>query len=348
MTVRRIRTLLLKFAAPAALAVVLAASGGCDWTRTQYPQTSLTPTSDYARDIDAILNQQVFWVVVIFVLVQGMIIVTVLRFRARPGAPDPKPVHGNTALEIAWTIAPAIILALVAVPTVQTIYRTQAPAAKDAIQVKVIGHQWWWEFQYPDLGITTASELHVPVGKTVNVAIETADVLHSFWFPAIGGKRDAIPSHTNYMWFKPDSLGVFMGQCAELCGTSHANMRMRLFVDTPEQFEAWVAHQKEPASDPDSVTNAAAWQGRKVWGDQICFTCHTVNGVENAVGIVGPNLTHVGSRTAIAGSIYPNDAEHLAKWISNAPAAKPGSLMPNLGLNDEQVKALVAYLQSLK
>ena len=342
MTVRRIRELLRH----ATMAAALALLAGC--TRHDFPQTTLEPTSQYGREIDAILHQQVFWVVVIFVLVQALTLIAVLRFRARPGAPEPKPVHGNTALEVTWTIAPAIVLALVAVPTVQVIFRTQAPAPRGALQVKVTGHQWWWEFQYPDLGIVTGSELHVPVGKTVNVAIESADVIHSFWIPAIGGKRDAVPARTNHVWFTPDSVGVFLGQCAEMCGTSHANMRLKLFVDTPEAFAAWVAHQQQAAVKPDSATSPLAFRGSQLFTEQICFTCHTIHGVDAAVGVVGPNLTHVASRSGIAGEIYPNTPDNLAKWIANAPSRKPGSIMPDLNLTPDQVQALVAYLQTLK
>src|SRR2546428_3807800 len=170
---------------------------GC--TLEQYPQSSLHPRSDYARWIQALLETEVLWVVVIFALVMGLLLYAATRSRNRPGAPEPKHVHGNTVLEIAWTIAPAIVLALVAVPTVLTIYKTQGAPPPGALKVKVVGHQWWWEFQYPELGITTADELHIPVGKTVTFDITTADVLHSFWFPAMGGKRDAVPAHVNHM-----------------------------------------------------------------------------------------------------------------------------------------------------
>jgi cytochrome c oxidase subunit 2 len=346
MPYRRLRALLARAAAAAVLAALAAASAGCNWARSQYPQTALTPTSDYARSIDVILRQQVFWVVVIFVVVQALVIVAVVRFRARPGAPDPKPVHGHTGLEIAWTIAPAVILALVAVPTVQTIFRTQAPAPKGALQVHAIGHQWWWEFDYPELGIKTGREMHVPVGRVVNIQLTSADVIHSFWFPAIGGKRDAIPTRTNYIWFTPDSTGVFLGQCAELCGVSHANMRMKLFVDTPEQYAAWVARQKSLPVEADSVRTPLAYQGEQLFKGQACIGCHTIEGV--SAGVIGPNLTHVGSRTAIAGAIYDNTDDNLQKWISNPPGRKPGSLMPNLGLNPEQVRALAAYLRTLQ
>ena len=324
----------------AALSLILLA--GC--TLHQFPQSSLNPQSNYAQWVQELLEQLTFWVVVIFVAVQGLLIFAVLRFRSRPGAPEPKPIHGNTALEIAWTIAPAIILTLVAVPTVLTIYRTQSPPPVGSLKVKVVGHQWWWEFQYPELGFTTASEMIVPVGRPVAVDIESADVMHSFWFPAMGGKRDAIPSRTNHLWFTPDSLGDFPGQCAELCGISHANMRMRLSVVTPTQFEAWVSGQRGPPMEPDSTSPAG--EGKQTFAQSACVACHTIQGI--SAGVVGPNLTHFGSRHTIAGAMYESNPSNLGKWLENPPARKPGTLMLNLGLSPQQISNLVAYLQSLK
>lgn len=331
------------FRLAAGLLILGAASlAGC--ALQDYPQSTLHPHSDYARGIQRLLETLVLWVVIIFVLVEGALIWTVVRFRSRPGAAEPKHVHGNTMLEVAWTIAPALILAFVAVPTVLTIFKTQAKAPKGALEIKVIGHQWWWEFQYPEYGITTASEMHIPVGRPVAVSLETADVIHSFWFPIVGGKRDVVPSHINHMWFTADSVGEFPGQCAELCGVSHANMRMKLFVRTPEEFQAWTAAQKALPVEPD--TTSLAGKGKAVFLEVGCVACHTIEGI--SPGNIGPNLTHVGSRTTIAGSIYPNDPDHLAKWITDPQARKPGATMLNLGLNPEQVSALVAYLQSLK
>ena len=316
----------------------------CGCALKDYPQSTLHPQSDYAWGIQRLLETLVFWVVVIFVLVEGALIWTVVRFRSRPGTPDPKPVHGNTTLEIAWTIAPALILAFVAVPTVLTIFKTQSKAPAGALEIKVIGHQWWWEFQYPEFGFNTASEMHVPVGRPISLTLETADVLHSFWFPAMGGKRDVVPARTNHMWFTADSLGEFPGQCAELCGTSHANMRAKLYVHPPEDFQAWVAAQQAPPVEPDSTSLAG--RGKQVYLEVGCVACHTIRDV--SPGILGPDLTHVGSRTSLAGAIFPNDTDHLAKWLADPQARKPGATMLNLGLNPDQIAALVAYLQSLK
>jgi cytochrome c oxidase subunit 2 len=323
----------------AALGLFLA---GC--AEKDYPQSAIHPRSDYARWIQDLLELQVIWVVIIFVITMALLLYAVLRFRTRPGAPDPKPVHGNTVLEVAWTIAPAIILALVAIPTVVTIYKTQGAPPPNALKVTVIAHQWWWEFQYPELGIVTANEMHVPVGRTVAFDLKTADVIHSFWFPAAGGKRDAVPNRLHHMWFTPDSVGTYPGQCGEFCGLSHGNMRMKMMVRTPEEFEAWVAQQQAGPAEPDSASLAG--QGKAFFMRSACIACHTVKGV--SAGVLGPNLTHVGSRTSIAAGLFPNDTEHLGRWISDAPAMKPGALMLKMSLPPDQNAAIVAYLQSLK
>ena len=329
-----------------ALVPFLLLAAGC--TRHDYPQSSLHPQADYAWGIQHLLEQLTFWVVVIFALVQLGLIYVMIRFRARPGAPMPKPVHGNTALEIAWTIAPAVILALVAVPTVMSIFATQTKPVPGALHVRVIGHQWWWEFQYPDLGVTTADELHIPVRQPVYVDIESADVIHSFWFPSMGGKRDAIPARVNHLAFTADSLGEFPGQCAELCGLSHANMRMKLMVEPPETFQAWVAAQKAPPAEPDSTSPAGL--GKVEFTNGVCITCHTIDGV--SAGVLGPNLTHFGSRTTFAGSLFENNAHNLGKWLTAPQDQKPGVIMNwktlSVSLTPAQVNALIAYLQSLK
>ncbi len=338
------RTRLLPFLASLAVLPLLLLAG-C--TRQEYPQSSLHPTSDYSGWIQHLNVILIVWVVIIFVIVQGLLIVAVVKFRARPDAPPPRHVHGHTGLEIAWTIAPAIILALVAVPTVLTIWKTQTLPPGQPLKVKVVGHQWWWEFQYPDLGITTASEMHVPLQQTVVVDIESADVIHSFWFPAVAGKRDAVPGHTNHIWFTPDSLGTFPGQCAEFCGLSHANMRMKLMVETREDFDRWVADQKQAPAEPDSTTLAG--EGKRIYAQAACIACHTVEGV--SAGVIGPNLSHIGSRTTLAGGLFPNTPDEMARWIADAPGRKPGAIMfplAQLGITQDQIPAIVAYLQSLK
>jgi cytochrome c oxidase subunit 2 len=321
-------------------AVFLAGCGG------RFPQSTLAPHSDFGRAIDRLFTDIFWWAALVFVVVETLLLVAIVRFRHRPGRPAPKPTHGHTLLEIAWTIAPAVILVFVAVPTVRTIFVTAGTAPADALKVEVIGHQWWWEYRYPELGIVTADEMHVPLGRPVQVAITSADVIHSFWAPMLGGKRDAIPGHVNHIAFRADSAGEYWGQCAEFCGASHANMRLRVFVDSGPAFETWVRDQQAAPAPPSP--GSAAEQGRAVFARSACIGCHTIQGV--SAGVIGPNLTHVGSRRTLAGGMFPNDSAHLAQWIADAPALKPGSIMTRMKppLTDADIAALVAYLQSLQ
>ena len=215
-----------------------------------FPQSTLHPRSDFARATDVLFTDIFWWAAAVFVVVEALLVVALVRFRHREGRPAPKPTHGHTLMEIAWTLAPAAILVFVAVPTVRTIFATAGEAPADAVKVEVIGHQWWWEFRYLDLGLTTANELHLPVSKPVRIAITSADVIHSFWIPRLGGKRDAIPGKTNYIAFRADSTGDYSGQCAEFCGASHGNMRLRVIVDSDSGFGAWAQAQLGPAATP--------------------------------------------------------------------------------------------------
>jgi cytochrome c oxidase subunit 2 len=425
-----------------ALVLGLAACGGV------YPNSTFNPNTEYNAAIDALFSKLLFWGTVVFVGVEVALVYTIFRFRRRPGGATPKQVHGNTVLEITWTAIPAVILIFIAIPTVRTIFKTQAKAAPDALQVEVIGHQWWWEFRYPQYGITTANELYLPTGKTASFQLKTVDVLHSFWIPQMGGKRDLISNRTNYLWFTPNAdlpTSAWNGFCAEFCGPSHANMRFRVFTVTPAEFEQWAAHQKQAAIFPAAVaapaTSSAAvapvpsgagaapvllaslqqnapaapaadstkpapaevpvWvfpreklekefkhviptapittaisfdegllakgdaaRGKDIYSKSTCIGCHAIKGNPMSAGVVGPNLTHVGTRYTIAGGLYPNDAKHLAYWIKSAPHMKPGSLMPTMGkgltdpvrknvvtmggLTDADIADIVAYLQALK
>jgi cytochrome c oxidase subunit 2 len=242
----RPRWLATRGAGAAALTVALLALSACG---ADYPNSVFHSRTDFNRDTDALFQLIIKLGVVVFILVFALLIVTMWKYRTRPGQREPEHVHGNTTLEILWTIIPALVLLWIAVPTVRTIFKTQAPAPAGSLQVQVVGHQWWWEFKYPELGITTANELYLPKGRTVNFELKTVDVIHSFWIPALGGKRDLIANHTNHIWFTPDSLTekAFNGVCVEYCGASHANMRFRAFVVDAADFDSWAAHQKTPA-----------------------------------------------------------------------------------------------------
>ncbi len=306
------------------------------------PQNTLAPAGEVARDILS-LFRLIFWMAaVVFVVVQGLLIYAIIRFRRRPGdTAMPAQVHGNTPLEVAWTIAPAIVLAVIAVPTIQTIGKlAEPPDDKPIVQVNVTGHQWWWEFQFPELGVLTANELHIPVGSRVDATLRSADVIHSFWVPRLSGKSDVFPgTRTTSRWFDADAPGEYQGQCAELCGASHALMKFRVIAQTQADFDAWVRSQKASAA-------ATTGAGPTLFTNRGCGACHTIEGL--AQGKVGPNLTHLASRGTLAAGMLTRTDANIAKWLANPPAIKPGSKMPNLGLAENEIQTLVAYLQSLK
>jgi len=448
-----------------------------------HPNTTLVPHSDLGREIDFLWDRLLLLGTIVFILVEGVLLFVVFKYRRRENQGTPPQTHGSTKLEIAWTLIPAVILVFIAVPTVRTIFITQAQAAPGSLNIDVTGHQWWWEFRYPEYGVTTANEIYLPVGRTVNFRLRSADVIHSFWTPQLGGKRDVVTNRTNYMWYTPDSSissNVWNGFCVEYCGASHANMRFRVFTVSQQQFDSWVAGQKLPARfgavgpvapsggpippplEPPGVTTPAgpnapsqaaqaaahgiaqrssgtgasggtqpaisrpqnaeanpgarlgaaqssvaaastsavqagyifprekipdyavphapippdlkftagltgnAARGKQVFSSSACIGCHSIAGNPIAMGVTGPNLTHVGSRSTIAAGRFPNAAAYLALWIKNARKMKPEVLMPTLGLDeydpvlkakvtsatgglsDQQIADIVAYLTALK
>ena len=325
----------------AALGTFVLALGGCAWDA---PMSTLVAHSDFARAILSVYSI-VTWVTgIIGALVFVLLVVTLLRFRARPGDTAlPSQVRGHTLLEIVWTIAPALALLLIAIPTIQVVFRTQSAATPpDALQVNVRGWQWWWEFRYPQLDIVTANELHLPAGRRVVLRLEGPDVIHSFWIPQLGGKRDVIPGRVNQITLTAERPGEYWGQCAEFCGASHANMGMRAIVDTPADFERWVAQQR--AAPAEAAGPAAT--GKALFAASACVGCHTIKGVSE--GVLGPDLTHFGGRGMLAAGMWPNTPENVAEWVKDPQRLKPGVKMPALGLTDEQAQAIAAYLMSLK
>jgi cytochrome c oxidase subunit II len=288
---------------------------------------------------------------VVFVVVEGMLIYSAVRFSRRPAGEQPSQVEGNRRLEIAWTLAPAIVLAIVFIISIRTLWLlSYRPALAlgtsndpQALHVRVVGHQWWWEFDYAAQGIVTANELHVPVGTIIDLDLESVDVVHSFWVPQLGGKMDVIPGHVNQTWFQVTSPGTYHGQCAEFCGVEHADMRFDVVAESPDQFQAWVKQQQSPL--PPMTGNAA--QGEQAFMSGACVGCHTIDGTK-AQGKVGPNLTHFASRRIFAGGVLDNTPDNLATWLTDPQKVKPGNQMPNLHLSPQQIDALVAYLESMK
>ena len=271
--------------------------------------------------------------------VAAAVVFAMVRFRDRPGAPEPRQIHGNTRLEIAWTAAPALLLVMLYVLTVRTMatVETEVPSA---LRVRVIAHQWWWEFEYPELGIVTANELHLPVGQPIWLDLVSADVVHNFWIPQFGWKKDNTPNHVTPIHVLVEQPGVYDGSCNEFCGVQHAWMRVRAIASPPEEFQAWVARQQQPAQ-------ATVPRGQQVFQQHTCINCHAIQGVGGAR--VGPDLSHFGGRTVIGAGVLDNTPENLRAWIVDPQRIKPGVLMPGYpDLSDEDLRALVEYLEGLK
>jgi len=374
---------LLRWLIPVHLGVILLFIAGCG------SNSSILDPQGPTASKEATL----FWIILgvatfVFVAVEGVLIYSVIRFRDRPGAPEPRQIAGNTRLEIVWTIVPSFVLFVVLGVTISTLFAIQEPAGQPTIYVNAFGHQWWWEFRYfenaadaqanaqavlngqargnPAPDFYTADDLVVPVttvagqptsGTVVHVNLISDNVIHSFWIPQLSGKTDVIPGHMNHMWFTADKTGTYEGACAEFCGDQHAHMRFRVIAETMDDYNAWVQHQEQPASEPGPDSLAA--QGKQLFfqgvflNNQACISCHSIFGTSyNGVQAIGqsfaPNLTHFGSRDLIAGGVLTNTPDNLAQWLTDPQSIKPGSDMPYLGLSQPQVQALVAYLESLQ
>jgi cytochrome c oxidase subunit 2 len=286
----------------------------------------------------------------IFVVVAGLMIYTIIRFRQRKDddGREPPQVYGSNQMELAWTVIPILIVLILFLVSARTIYEVEArkPPA-NALHVTIVGHQWWWEIKYPGLGFVTANEIHVPVSDPADprptfFRLESADVIHSFWIPRLAGKVDVVPNRINRVWIEPLENGTYLGQCAEYCGTQHAHMLLRVIVHPKEEFDAWVkAQQQAPVADP------TVEKGRSLFQSVACINCHTV-GDTVADGTFGPDLSHLMSRETIAAGAAANDRASLHKWLRNPDLIKPGALMPDMKLSEPQVKSIVDYLVTLK
>lgn len=286
----------------------------------------------------------------IFVCVFWLLAYSVTKFRRRgdDDGSEPPQVYGSNPLELAWTVIPGLIVLVLFLATARVIHAIEdAPRPGSALEITVIGHQFWWEFRYPALGVVTANELHVPVSDPARptpsfLTLLSADTDHSFWIPELNGKTDLIPNRVNHMWIDPHREGMYVGQCAQYCGTQHAKMLLRVYVDSREDFDRWVEREKKPAE-----ANEAVSAGRRIFETTACINCHAVSGTV-ADGLFGPDLTHLMSRATIASGAATNTHENLRLWIHDPDALKPGSLMPAMNLNDKELDALVAYLESLR
>jgi cytochrome c oxidase subunit 2 len=286
---------------------------------------------------------------VIFIIVVGLLVYTTTRFRRRSGddGHEPPQVYGSNQIELAWTVLPIIIVFVLGLVTARTIVEIQdATPPPKALQVTVVGHQWWWEIRYPELGIMTANELHVPVSDKAEpqptfLKLESADVAHSFWVPQLAGKTDLVPNRDNLMWIDPMTPGTYLGNCAEYCGTQHARMLIRVIVHAPGEFEQWAAaQQRDAASDPQVKA------GRDLFFSTSCVNCHTIKGTE-AQGKFGPDLTHLMSRETLGSGAALNAPDTLRNWVRNPQRLKEGCYMPDMQITDEEVEQIVRYLRTL-
>ena len=315
------------------------------------PTTNIfRPLSQPAQEISDISLLTIAICTAIFLVVVGLLVYALVRYRQRAGdeSTEPPQIYGSNQIELAWTVLPIIIVFVLILVTSRGIAHIQdrKPTA-GTVNATIIGHQWWWEIRYPELGIVTANELHVPastdsIRRPTFLKLQSMDVAHSFWFPQLAGKTDLIPNKDNLMWIEPTQLGTYLGNCAEYCGTQHARMLIRVIVHAPGEFDRWVAEQKQSA-----IEDSGAQEGRKVFFANSCVNCHTVRGT-SAEGKFGPDLTHLMSRETLGSGAAPNSTAMLRAWVRDPQRLKVGCLMPNLQITDREVDQVVAYLQTLK
>lgn len=366
----------LRVAGPLVIVLALMLLAGCG--AYEAPQTTLDPQASSSRIILDLYKVIGVMAVIVFVVVEGLLIYSVVRYRRRPDDGIPLQIHGNQPIEIVWTIIPAVIVLFLATMT----FRTQSiliQPSQNPVHVTVVGHQWWWEFKYPDYQVVTANELHIPGNRDVEFTLESADVIHSFWIPRLAGKTDVIPGHVNTMSFKAQETTqpiLIRGECAEFCGGTHAQMGMYAVVESQAQFDAWVKQQQAKATPPAGVTQvpeaqpgatamavtpaatavapagSAEARGYALFKAKGCVGCHAIAGYPEAKGQIGPNLTHVAGRQTIVAGWLHNTPENLQRWLRDPNAVKPDNIMGTAikagTLKPDEIEALSAYLQSLK
>ncbi|RXT05654.1 cytochrome c oxidase subunit II [Ammoniphilus sp. CFH 90114] len=326
------------------LAVMMLVLTGC----AQDPYLSaLDPKGPVASAQLSLIMLSLYIMIGVFVVVMVIYVYVLFRFRKRPGQTGiPEQVEGNHKLEIIWTVIPLILLAVLAVPTVSlTFDLAEKHSTEEALQVKVTAHQFWWEFEYPDLEISAGQDLYIPTGQKIQFQVTAKDVMHAIWIPALGGKIDTNPGMTNNMWLQADKPGTYKGKCAELCGPSHALMDFKVIALEPAEFDKWVNNMKATAT---KTVPASAQAGQEVF-NQSCIGCHAVDATKGVkVPDIAPNLAGFADRTVLAGFIEHNN-ENLAQWIKNPQSLKPGNLMPAFEgkLDEQQINDLVEYMNTL-
>ena len=323
----------------AAASVPLAACAG--------PHHVFDPAGGPARDIAALGGFLFAVCIVIYVLVMAVLTWALLRRRSEDDGSTRTGRRLARSVAVSTGATTATIVGLTIASAV-TGHGLTSPSGAGAVTVDVVGHQWWWDFQYRDVSpaefVSTPNELHVPVGQPIVIKTMSRDVIHSFWVPNLHGKRDLIPGQVTNLWIQADRPGVYRGLCAEFCGHQHAQMAFTVVVEPPAKFKAWIDHQRRNASEPVSDRER---QGQRVFLQSPCATCHTIRGTP-AGSRIGPDLTHIGSRMTLAAGTLPNTAAHLATWLDDPQGVKPGNRMPRVPLSDADREALIAYLRRLQ
>lgn len=317
---------------------------------TQASPSLMAPASTPAHQIQALAWFTLSITGGIFFVVAGLLTYAVIKYRAKEAdrLSEPAQIYGSTQIELAWTVIPVLIVIVLFLTAARLIFAIQdAPEPDSAVDVTVIGHQFWWEFRYPKLGIVTANELHVPLSSSeapvpTYLSLLSSDVDHSFWVPQLAGKTDLIPNHPNATWIDPLRPGLYVGQCAQFCGAQHALMLLRVYVDTPDAFSAWVKNEQQQA-----VQDPAAAAGQHVFETQACINCHTIRGTV-ATGRFGPDLTHLMSRETLGAGAARNTVENLRAWIKDPGTFKNGCLMPAMQLENSQTDQITEYLATLR
>lgn len=349
------------------LGLLLGTSCNRPWSEVDiYPLSTTASSTDFNDAILDVYGTITYITIVVFVLVTALLLYTIIRFKddGKPG--NPEQIHGNAQLEIGWTLIPVVIVIALIVPTVRTIFQLADAAPDGALEIRVVGKRWWWAFEYLESGVVTANEMHIPSDRPVSLLIESDTVIHSFWVPRLGGKRDAVPGRTNRIWFTIDSnrdaiaagqSHRYLGECAEYCGESHALMRFDVIAHTPADFEQWLVNMQTPVQLPD---DPLVRRGQEAFTAGGCVGCHTIVGNDAAAGTQGPDLTRYGDRVRLGAGTVMNTREHLAQWIADPDSLKPGTTQwanPSRGfdgmnipvqLTQDQIDALVAYLMALK
>jgi cytochrome c oxidase subunit II len=336
-------------AAPAWPCLVAGARASRQVLEGSNPTSIFSPASTPARSIYGLSLFVLAVCAAIFVTVFSLLVYAVVKYRRRAGDDESEPpqIYGSNQIELAWTVIPVLIVVVLFLATARVIHSVEdARMPAGTTEVTVVGHQFWWEFQYPQHGFITANELHVPVSDPhhptpTHLTLLSADTDHSFWVPRLAGKTDLIPNRTNHMWIDPREAGVYVGQCAQYCGTQHAKMLLRIVVESQADFNRWVAEQRQ-AAQADDIT-----KGRQIFESTACVNCHTIAGTD-AHGTFGPDLTHLMSRETIGAGAAVNNRENLRQWLQDPGYFKPGALMPAMQLSENDLDALTDYLMTLK